>query len=94
MALEATKPYYQVSSSHKGFIYTLIQNNVPLPNPLWCCLTPALEGWPSCSAEVSASSFLAQQWLKGTSGIVLALSRILREFGLRLPCSPLSQVPY
>lgn len=43
MALEATKPYYQVSSSHKGFIYTLIQN-FPLPAPLWRCLTPALEG--------------------------------------------------
>ena len=27
MAFEATKPYYQVSSSNRGFIYTLSQNN-------------------------------------------------------------------
>lgn len=81
MAFEATKPYYQVSASNRGFTYTLSQNNAPLTSP---CVVLAffvpnhqhLRGWPSYPAEGSASSFLAGLWLKGTGGIALAFSRI------------------
>lgn len=57
--------------------------------PVWWCLTQAPEGllfWPV--ELLPCQLFNAELWLRRTGGTVLAASRILREFGLRHPCSP------